>query len=629
MTISIFSKAQITSRWAKRFQVFSLFFFLGLSPLTADQTIQGLPLNQTLSPGDIKPVVEQMLAIHIQYHKLSPKLFSKILNQYFEEFDPGHLYLLQSEVEAYSRVNETRLAQQAEAFQKGDYSLFDEMDRVIQKAIWRARQWRASQASLKEIKWDGEARPDTILQLQGQWKDLLAKQEAAGRISELETKEDEYLYVDGNNKALDDRWKNHYRTLHILKAFASSLDPHTAVYSKQEASRVMQALNPQAVGIGLLLVREKNNWLVHEIVADSPAAKSKLIMPGDQLLEINGQALKGDERDLELLKQPEGQKVKLVLDRKGQKVEVVLQVTALEPTGVDRLRHFDKVFDGGKRVGYIAMDSFYQGDNSSISSEADLFHAIEELKKTGPLNALVLDLRQNLGGYLGQAVKVVGLFITNGVVVISKYSDGSIHYYRDTDPSRAFTGPVVVLTSRMSASAAEIVAQSLQDYGVAVVVGDHNTFGKGSIQTHTFDEANASAYYKVTVGRYYTVSGKSTQLLGVPVDVVVPGPYDRIKIGEKYEPDPLQPDNVQPSFADTLSDVEAKDRLWMMQHYLSTLQSKSTKWQPVIPRLKEASQRRQDLFFQKKEMKECSDQELWDMQTNEALEIAKEMADYK
>jgi carboxyl-terminal processing protease len=585
--------------------------------------------HEALALSDVKPVVDEMLSIHIQYHKLTPKLFSKILSQYFEEFDPDDLYLLQSEIDAYVAVNETRLSKQIEAFQQADYSLFEEMDRVIQKAIWRAKQSRALNKTPKTTKDRVSDRANTLSDLQERWAILVSNESFKEKLRVVEAKELEYLYLNDQQRPLDEKMQAHFRTLHILKAFASSLDAHTAVFSRQEASSLIQALNPHSVGVGIVLVRENNAWYIQEVVAESPAAKSKNILPGDRLLEINGQALKGDERDLELLKHPEGKVIQLVIDRKGERITTQLQVSALESIGLERLRPNERIFDGGKRIGYIAMDSFYEGDNPSISSEADLIKAIEAFKKTGPLNALVLDLRQNMGGYLGQAVKVVGLFITNGVVVISKYSDGSVHYYRDTDPSRAFTGPVVVLTSRLSASAAEIVAQSLQDYGVAVVVGDRNTFGKGSIQTHTFGNPDAQAYYKVTVGRYYTVSGKSTQLNGVPIDIIVPGPYDRINIGEKYQRDPLQPDSVLPSFADTLSDVENKDRLWMMQHYLPTLQAKSSKWQPIIPRLREASQHRQDLFFQKKSLDTCTDQELWDMQTAEAFEIAHEMISYK
>ncbi len=120
-------------------------------------------------------------------------------------------------------------------------------------------------------------------------------------------------------------------------------------------------------------------------------------------------------------------------------------------------------------IGKITLYSFYEGDNG-LSSEKDLKKAIDDLRSQGTLYGLVLDMRENSGGFLSQAVKVSGLFISSGVVVISKYSDGTVKYYRAVDGNRYYDGPLAILISRGSASATEIVAQTLQDYGVAVVV---------------------------------------------------------------------------------------------------------------------------------------------------------------
>ncbi len=176
----------------------------------------------------------------------------------------------------------------------------------------------------------------------------------------------------------------------------------------------------------------------------------------------------------------------------------------------------------------------------------------------GKLLGLVLDLRNNPGGYLTQAVKVAGLFISDGVVVVSKYSNGEIQYYRDLDGNPQYTGPLVVLTSRLTASAAEIVAQALQDYGVALVVGDDRTYGKGTIQAQTVTDTGASSYFKVTVGEYFTPSGKSPQLTGVKSDVLLPGPYSKTKVGEKYLDHPIAADHIAPSFNDDLKDIDAQ-----------------------------------------------------------------------
>src|SRR5690606_836656 len=162
-------------------------------------------------------------------------------------------------------------------------------------------------------------------------------------------------------------------------------------------------------------------------------------------------------------------------------------------------------------IGKITLNSFYQGDNG-VNSENDVRDAIKKLDKMGNLRGLILDLRENSGGFLTQAVKVAGLFITNGVIVVSKYFNGEEHFYRDMDGKVSYTGPLVILTSKATASAAEIVAQALQDYGTALIVGDEHTYGKGTIQSQTVTENQGAAFFKVTVGKYYTVSGKTPQI---------------------------------------------------------------------------------------------------------------------
>ena len=154
---------------------------------------------------------------------------------------------------------------------------------------------------------------------------------------------------------------------------------------------------------------------------------------------------------------------------------------------------------GNGIIGIINLHSFYQGKD--ISSEEDVRNAIDKLQGQGDLRGLILDLRSNSGGFLSQAIKVAGLFITDGVIVISKYSNGEEKIYRDVDSQVAYDGPLIVLTSKATASAAEIVSQALQDYGVALVVGDEHTYGKGTIQTQTVTDNQSSSYFKVTVGK--------------------------------------------------------------------------------------------------------------------------------
>jgi carboxyl-terminal processing protease len=256
----------------------------------------------------------------------------------------------------------------------------------------------------------------------------------------------------------------------------------------------------------------------------------------------------------------------------------------------ERVRYtFEQCNDG--IIGKIVLPSFYEsGVNSSC--EKDMREALRGLKKEGDLKGIVIDMRDNSGGFLSQAVKLSGLFITSGVVVISKYSRGEMQYLRDVDGRSYYDGPIVLLTSKASASAAEIVAQALQDYGVAVVVGDERTYGKGTIQYQTVTDDHADNFFKVTVGRYYTVSGRSTQIEGVKADIVVPTEYHPYNIGERFLAYPLKNDQVAPVYLDPLVDVDAKNKAWFQKNYLPNIQKKLSLWTRMLPELKEMSQSR-------------------------------------
>jgi carboxyl-terminal processing protease len=266
--------------------------------------------------------------------------------------------------------------------------------------------------------------------------------------------------------------------------------------------------------------------------------------------------------------------------------EVVLEEsrleTQLEPYG-----------DG--QIALLRLFSFYQ--DQKFSSAQDMRKALEQLKKDHKLKGVVIDLRGNAGGLLTQAVAVTGLFISNGIVVSVKDNTGKVQHLRELEGKPVWDGPLMVLVNRASASAAEIVAQTLQDYGRAVVVGDEHTFGKGSFQTFTLDpinnpKVNPQGEYKVTRGRYYTVSGKSPQLHGVHSDIVVPGILSRIDIGEEFAKFPLESDAIEPHFEDDLSDLSAFHRIQLGSQYRSHLQPRLSTYAPYLELLKKNSKLR-------------------------------------
>jgi carboxyl-terminal processing protease len=214
-----------------------------------------------------------------------------------------------------------------------------------------------------------------------------------------------------------------------------------------------------------------------------------------------------------------------------------------------------------QKLGWITLPSFYQDmerSRTGKSTSRDVAALIKRLEQEG-IQGLVIDLRRNGGGSLDEAIKMTGLFITQGPVVQVKESGGDIEVLKDRDPSVAYSGPLIILVNKLSASASEIFAAALQDYGRAVIVGDSSTFGKGTVQTLLElgrfipllgGSSNDAGALKLTVQKFYRVAGGSTQLHGVSSDVVLPSLSDNAEIGESALEHPLAYDEVEPAAID-------------------------------------------------------------------------------
>lgn len=586
--------------------------------------------QKTLSREDIHKVMKEILSQHIEKKKMDGNILLGSFKVYFEQFDPEKIYLLQSEVEPFFNMPAVELEKAVAEYNQDNYTVYRKINEVIQKAIVRARKIRADfETNPKELMLEALKAPSVgeekkklffasnELELKGKIRNFIIDflQFEVKKIGEKKVKgfesqalmlyekqvrsyEDNYLFTESNGKAIPDWERENLFTLHILKALAKSLDAHTAFFDNQEAYDMKVRLEKGFEGIGIGFQETPQGVMVASIVAGSPADKDGQVKAGDLLIEING-VKTGEvsfEKAMKLLKGEKDEPISLVFKRMGEKgaLPKILTVNLKRETIVlneNRVEYASEKFGDGI-IGRITLHSFYQNDKG-ITSEKDVKNAIQELKSQGNLRGLILDLRENSGGFLSQAVKVAGLFITNGVVVISKYSSGEEKIYRDMDGKVDFNGPLIVLTSRATASAAEIVAQALQDYGVALVVGDEQTYGKGTIQSQTVTDNKGSSFFKVTVGKYYTVSGKTPQLNGVKADVVVPGPYSAVRLGEEYlDHAILEQDKITPSFADPLKDIDPSLRPWYLRYYIPSLQHKTQVWRNELAQLQKNSRQR-------------------------------------
>jgi len=599
--------------WKKTGLLIVFLFCSWFSPVSADP--------QVLKISDIHRILDHLFSYHIEMKELNPTIIRRSIKIYIEQFDPDKSYLLASEAGPYLQLNDLRVKEIQQRLEAKDYSDFIALNQLFQKAVVRAELIRANARGdllhgNKELNGISALPPahyastEKELATRQELKmarfylyhesrtnlDTLEKQAKVFTLYERKMRRIEAvaLFQDVSGRPLPKERQEHLMATKILKSFAKSLDTHTTFFSPEEAYEMRLSLEKQFEGIGVILSEGIDGVMIAELIVGSPAEKSGKIKLNDFLVEIDGYKVDqlAFEEVLDVLKKKKQGEIMLgfkridpkkgseTFYRVGLKKEPIVMNDERIQTSIEKF--------GDGYIGKISLYSFYE-NGEGISSERDIKEAIRQFSAHGNLHGIVLDLRENSGGFLSQAAKVAGLFISNGVVVISKYGKGDVHYLRSVAGKQFFNGPVVVLTSKMSASAAEIVAQALQDYGVGIVIGDERTFGKGSIQFQTVTDANAELFFKITVGRYYTVSGRSTQIDGVIADIVVPTKYAPYNIGERFLEYPLSPDTVDPAYVDPLTDLDDKTQKIFEKRYLPFLQRVVPYWKRILPQLRKNS----------------------------------------
>jgi carboxyl-terminal processing protease len=366
---------------------------------------------------------------------------------------------------------------------------------------------------------------------------------------------------------------------YFLATIAGLYDPHSTYFSADTYEDFGIQMKLQLVGIGAMLGLEDDTCVVKEIVPGGPADLGRQLKPNDKIIEV---AQDGQE-PVEII----GMKLRKIVDQirgaKGTRVRLIVQPGDATDTSVrkeivitrdvvklDSARARAAVFQvpgpNGATVplGVITLPEFYgpadEGDTDAnkTSASEDVAKLVVQLKQAG-IKGLVLDLRHNGGGFLSEAIELAGLFIHKGPVVQVKNYEGEIQVDSDRAENLSYDGPMAVLVDRFSASASEIVAGALQDYGRAVVIGDSSTHGKGTVQTViemksisrelAMSPAKTGAA-KITVQKFYLPDGSSTQLKGVVSDIVLPSVDEFLPIGESDLPHALVWDKITTSFFD-------------------------------------------------------------------------------
>jgi carboxyl-terminal processing protease len=356
----------------------------------------------------------------------------------------------------------------------------------------------------------------------------------------------------------------------FMNAYADTLDPHSNYFSPRntEEYRIQMSLSYEGIGASLQL--REDYVTVMNIIAGGPAAIDGSIEPKDRITAV-GQGEEGELVDVigwrlddvvELIRGEGGTTVRLQILPGGaapgaaeKVVALVRDEVRLEAQAAQReMLEIDRGDDVYK-VGVIKVPSFYQdyaarqaGRPDYTSTTRDVRRLIGELKEEG-MDALIVDLRNNGGGHLWEARAMTGLFI-DGPVVQFRETSRRVRQLSDLEPGVAYDGPLAVLVDRYSASASEIFAAAIQDYERGVIVGQ-NTFGKGSVQNlydlNQYVRNDDMGQLTLTIGKYYRVTGESTQLRGVAPDIMLPSPVDEELVGESTRPTALDWDQIKPT----------------------------------------------------------------------------------
>jgi len=563
---------------------------IGVSPTNA--------ANETAST-DMSPVAATVARMLEQGHYLHPLSLSeknpprleseppetmseRVLKNYFNMLDYTHLYFTKGDIDEFIQRFSPTLAPD---ILRGDLAapreIFTRFRQRVEDRVAKDKSLAAAPhdfASSKSVEIDRKKAPwpSDLQEADRLWSDRIEAellQESLNKHplnppAKVVSKRYDQFLKSVNEQSDEDVIKT------FLVALSQSYDPHSEYMSPSDMENFNIQMRLSLVGIGAVLRTDDGYAKIVEVVPGGPADKDGRLKANDRIAAVaQGKEPFEDVVDMKLDKV-----VEKIRGAKGSQVRIqVIPANATDPSKrhvIEITREevklkeseakgevIDSTNTEGKnvKIGWLTVPSFYaemdkHGAGDAKSTTKDVRRIVERMKKEG-IEGLVIDLRRDGGGSLEEAINLTGLFVGSGPVVQAKDANGKVTVAKDEEGEPFYTGPVVVLANRLSASASEIFAAALQDYGRAVIVGDQRSFGKGTVQTLLdvgkfmplfHDEGSKAGSLKLTIQKFYRVSGGSTQHRGVLSDIVLPSPTDTPEIGESSLPNPLAYDEVDP-----------------------------------------------------------------------------------
>jgi carboxyl-terminal processing protease len=516
---------------------------------------------------------------HYTRQKLNEEVSKKFLQTYLEMLDFSHLFFTQEDVDAVTSKYANAMAGDIlMGTLKPGYEIYALYTKRVDERVAKIKELLKQPIDFKgnttvEVSRQKSPWPKNEAEADQLWRGRITNELLQEHLSEHPIEPAPQLVsrrYERLGKSVHEQDKDEQMKLY-LDALAQAYDPHSEYLSKADMKN-----------FGALLRSEDGYAKIDSLVPGGPAQTDGRLKVGDRITAVaQGQAEYVDVREMRLDKV-----VEMIRGKKGTRVRLlVIPSDATDPSrrkNVELVRDEIKLKDQEARadiiirkdengdpvkLGWLTLPSFYADmDRHQKSTTRDVLALLKRLKKEN-VAGLVVDLRKNGGGSLEEALSLTGLFLKSGPIVQTKDYNGTIRISSDPDSGIAYSGPLVVLTSRQSASASEIFAAALQDYGRAVIVGDKNTFGKGTVQTilpigrfasllgNHSDEDGA---LKLTIQKFYRVAGGSTQLHGVASDIVLPSLSDLPEFGESALKNALAYDEV----------TKAKYTKWSDNHSL-------------------------------------------------------------
>lgn len=599
----------------------------------------------TLSCPAIDKIGQVFLNQHITFKDSTDSIENRTVDQYIKRLDSAKIYLTDADIATIKKQMKGVFTK----LRKGDCAPLDNVQKIFVSRVEERAAYAKKTLSDKKFKFD----PKTELMLDPDARKF-AKTKA-----EADSFQMKYLQFQISNyiatgmkqeEAQDQVMRNYDRVVKRVKettkedlysgyldSFGRALDPHSSYFSSDTLDDFEISMSLSLEGIGATLSSQDGFTVIEQLIEGGSAKASNKLLPQDKIVAV-GQFKSPETAEMEnvveqelrdvvkKIRGPKGTKVRLQILRKQADgaterffVDLVRDKIKLEEDAAS-ITFVDREVNGlNKKVAVLNLPSFYaDARRGGRSAASDMKKLLKEAKEKGA-EALVLDLSNNGGGSLDDAVKIAGLFFKTGNVVKQSSRDKGqpAAVLDDRDPDVDWSGPMVVLTSRISASASEIVAGTLKDYNRAVVVGGDHTFGKGSVQSVVPLPPKLGAV-KVTVGMFYTPGGFSTQHRGVEADVVLPGPFSTDEVGEKSLDYSLEPDQIKP-FTSADAYVTSGAGAWkkidlpmiaQLKSRSSARVAKNEEFQKIMDELKKAKDRKKiiKLSEAQKDTKEKKDE---------------------